>query len=67
MILNSFWPEIFSFFFRSLKCLRGIKTGHPQLASFDKEFAAAKEDLNLLKETPDNMVKLQMYALFKQV
>ena len=31
------------------------------------QFDAAKDRLNTLSEEPDNMVKLQIYALFKQV
>ena len=36
-------------------------------AAIDDEFKSAQERLNTLTEDPGNMVKLQIYALFKQV
>ena len=38
-----------------------------RMPAHDAEFAAAKDRLGTIKEEPDNMVKLQIYALFKQV
>ncbi|XP_078690079.1 enoyl-CoA delta isomerase 2-like isoform X1 [Branchiostoma floridae x Branchiostoma belcheri] len=43
-----------------------IHMGRTVLGARDAEFEAAKERLNTLKEEPDNAVKLQIYALFKQ-
>jgi len=36
------------------------------MPAHDAEFAAAKDRLGKIQEEPDNMVKLQIYALFKQ-
>ena len=38
-----------------------------RMPAYDAEFDAAKERLSKLQEEPDNTVKLQIYALFKQV
>ena len=38
-----------------------------RMPAYDAEFDAAKEKLSKLKEEPDNIVKLKIYALFKQV
>ena len=40
-----------------------------QLSSptYDINFESAKQKLNILKNEPDDMVQLQIYALFKQV
>ena len=37
------------------------------MPAYDTQFEIAKEKLTKLKEEPDNTVKLQIYALFKQV
>ena len=37
------------------------------MPAYDSQFSAAKERLNSLHEEPDNVTKLKIYALFKQV
>lgn len=39
----------------------------PMLSGVNEDFQAAKARLNTLKNEPDNVVKLKIYALFKQV
>ena len=46
---------------------RGFRTSSVQFAAHDDEFNKAKDRLSTLKEDPGNQVKLQIYALFKQV
>lgn len=55
-------------FYRSeyKQSLRQLTCSQSLMASHDAEFNKAKEQLGLLKEDPGNMVKLQLYALFKQ-
>ncbi|XP_035678549.1 enoyl-CoA delta isomerase 2-like isoform X2 [Branchiostoma floridae] len=43
-----------------------LHMGRTAFGAHDAAFEAAKERLNTLKEEPDNNVKLQIYALFKQ-
>ncbi|GAB1599089.1 enoyl-CoA delta isomerase 2, mitochondrial-like isoform X1 [Argonauta hians] len=45
---------------------RSLHTSFLSMAAHDANFTAAKEKLGTLKEDPGNMVKLQLYALFKQ-
>lgn len=46
---------------------RAFHTNGRIFAAHDAEFATAKERLSSLSEDPGNQVKLQIYALFKQV
>ena len=47
--------------------VREFSIGRRDDASIDDEFQAAQQRLGTLTEDPGNMVKLQIYGLFKQV
>ncbi len=44
-----------------------MQTSSTMFGAHDAKFNAMKEKVTQLKEEPDNQVKLQLYALFKQV
>ena len=54
-------------FSTSVQNVRSLNTSNMRMGAFDAEFSKAKDRLNALKEDPGNEVKLQIYALFKQV
>jgi len=63
--LNSF-PSSTSFGDVSSNGRRLFSVDRRLYAAIDDEFKSAQERLNTLTEDPGNMVKLQIYALFKQ-